>query len=120
MNKKLLKTLTIFLITSFVVASPALANNPPDLPEVFPIIYKAVKIFFGLIAIITAAMVVKGAYMWMVSGGDPQRIKLAQGTLTWAIVGLIFFIMAPFLFDVILRLLGVELPTPDVPGLDLF
>ncbi len=117
MNRKILKTFIVLVVSSFFVASPVLAQNPPELPEVFDIIYRGVKIFFGLISIITAAMVVKGAYMWMISGGDPQRIKLAQGTLTWAIIGLIFFIMAPVIFDVVLRLLGVELPEPTGTGL---
>ena len=90
---------------------------PPELEEIFPIIYNGVKFFFGFIAIIAAAMVVYGAYMWMASGGDPQKTKMAQGVLTWAVIGLIFFMTFWFLFDFILGLFGIQLPTPSDTGL---
>jgi hypothetical protein len=42
-------------------------------------------------------MGVLGAYMWMTSAGDPGKIKQAQGTLTWAIIGLVFFLIIKML-----------------------
>ena len=90
----------------------AFAQPPPQFPEIFPVLYNAIEFFFGFIAIVCAAMVVYGAYMWMFSAGDPQKVKMAQGTLTWAIIGLIFFMMAYIFFDFILLLFGIELPDP--------
>jgi hypothetical protein len=113
MIKKLFfKTLSsLFLVYAFLV-NPVFAEDPPDLPELFPIVYEALKFLFSFMVIVTAAMVVYGAYMWMLSAGDPQKVKQAQGTLTWAIIGLIFFIMVRVFLDFILKLFGVTLPDP--------
>ncbi len=102
---------TVFLY-SLLFVTPLSAQNPPQFPEIFPVIYKAIEFFFGFVAVVCAAMVVYGAYMWMFSGGDPQKVKMAQGTLTWAVIGLIFFMMAYIFFDFILQLFGIELPDP--------
>lgn len=107
------KTLSSFLLLYLFLVSPTFAQEtPPELPEAFPIVYKALEFIFSFMVIVTAAMVVYGAYMWMLSAGDPQKVKQAQGTLTWAIIGLVFFIMVRVFLDFILRLFGVELPDP--------
>ena len=31
---------------------------------------------------------------WIASAGDPSKIKQAQGTLTWAIIGLVFVLVS--------------------------
>lgn len=38
-------------------------------------------------------MVIVGGYMWIVSGGDPARKQQAQGTLTWAVIGLVLLFL---------------------------
>lgn len=110
MYNKIMLTASLFFL---LFSRPIFAQDPPEFPEIIPVIYNAIEFFFGFISIVCAGMVVYGAYMWMFSGGDPQKVKLAQGTLTWAIIGLIFFMVSYFAFDFILRLLGVELPDPS-------
>lgn len=107
-------SLPLFLLL-FVFVPVVFAQEPPQFEQIFPVIYNAIRFFFGFISIIAAAMIVYGAYMWMASGGDPQKTKLAQGVLTWAVVGLIFFMIFIFLMDTILRIFGIELPVPDQP-----
>ena len=53
----------------------------------------------GLLAFI---FVVYVGYMWMISAGDPDKVKRAQGTLTWAIIGLIFTILVGLILKAIL------------------
>ena len=45
-----------------------------------------------------------GGYMWISSSGDPAKIKQAQGTLTWAIIGLLFTILTPSVLKLVLDL----------------
>ncbi len=118
MSKYYYKTIFIVALVFGLFVSPVFANNrPPTLEGIFPVIYNAVEFLFGFISIISAAMVVYGAYMWMSSGGDPQKTKMAQGVLTWAIVGLIFFMILFFFFDSILGFFGISVTAPDGTGL---
>lgn len=56
-------------------------------------IQQVLDVLGALLIVSTLVMGVIGAYMWMTSTGDPGKIKQAQGTLTWAIIGLIFTLM---------------------------
>ncbi len=54
----------------------------------------------GLLAFI---FVVYGGYMWMISAGDPEKIKRSQGVLTWSIIGLVFTILVEIILSAILK-----------------
>lgn len=82
---------------------PIFAQDPPkfdaDLPE--EIFGNIIKISFPIAIIVATIMIIVGGYMWMISAGDPQKIKTAQGTLTWGIIGLIFLGILSFLIEVV-------------------
>jgi len=40
--------------------------------------------------------------MWIMSAGDPDKIKKAQGTLQWSIIGLIFVIIVSLILRAVL------------------
>lgn len=63
---------------------------PPKLDEVGGILANVLDLILPIGGLIALAMIVYGGYMWMLSSGDPGKLKQAQGTLTWAILGLIF------------------------------
>ncbi len=113
MKKVFYKALFSTYLFLGIFASSVLAVDPPELSGIFEVVFYALDFFFVLISVIAVAMIVYGAYMWMSSGGDPQKTKQAQGVLTWAVIGLIFFMTFIFFMDTILGILGVELPTPD-------
>ncbi len=119
MIKNFYKKLITIYLTLGVFASSVFAQEPPRLEGIFPVIYDLITFLFRFISIIAALVVIYGAYMWMSAGGDPQKVKMAQGVLTWSIVGLIFFMMFGFFADFILDLLGVTITPPDTDT-DLF
>ncbi len=91
MNK--LKTiLALFLIGLFSV-SPVSADAPPTLPEISGILDNIMRYVFPIGGLIAVIFVIIGGYMWIVSSGDPSKVKQAQGTLTWAIFGLVFLLV---------------------------
>jgi len=52
--------------------------------------------FDGVTAVLFLAVIVMGvlgSFMWMTSAGEPGKIKQAQGTLTWAVLGFVFFLL---------------------------
>ncbi len=80
-------------------------EEPPELSgamiEKFlnDVVYKYIFPVAGLICFI---FIIKGGYIWMISSGDPEKVKQAMGTLTWSVVGLVFVILARLLIDVIM------------------
>jgi uncharacterized membrane protein len=51
----------------------------------------------GVILAIVFAII--GGYTWMTSAGNPEKIKQAQGTLTWSIIGLVFILIVGLLLQ---------------------
>ncbi len=65
------------------------SGPPPGLGELAPLIDKILGYLFPVAGLIALVFIIQGGYMWIISSGDPSRVKQAQGTLTWAIIGLI-------------------------------
>lgn len=104
MLKKINKT-ALLLSFPFLFVSKVFADEPPKLePETIDKIIDAITTrlvpFAGLLAFI---FVVYGGYMWMISAGDPDKVKRAQGTLQWAVIGLVFTIIASLVIRAILK-----------------
>jgi len=81
-------------------------EEPPRIEEFFrgiDTVYDALVPFAILLAVL---FVVIGGYMWMTSSGEPERVKRAQGTLTWAIIGLIFILIVSLLLNGIVDYVG--------------
>lgn len=55
-----------------------------------------------IVVIIATAMIIYAGYMYMLSQGDPGKIKQAQGTMTWAILGLVFILIARMVMSIVL------------------
>jgi hypothetical protein len=83
-------------------------DEPPQFSIVWDILNRGAGFFIGFIVIAAVAMVIYGGYVWMGSAGDPDRVKSAQGILTWAILGLVFFLIISLVFRFVLGLFGIE------------
>ena len=46
-------------------------------------------------------MIIYGGYLWMTSGGEPDKKQRAQGTLTWSVVGLVFLYLIKMLLSIL-------------------
>ena len=99
-----------FFTLSIPFGLPAAVFAQPRLNEAFDLIYPGILFFFNLGSVIAVTMIIMGGYMWMASGGNPERIVRAQGTLTWAIIGLIVLLTFRLALDPILTFFGVAIP----------
>ncbi|MBI2356722.1 hypothetical protein HYV12_01585 [Candidatus Dojkabacteria bacterium] len=98
--KKIKTALTsLSLAVMALLPRKVLAAAPPRLEEIGGIVDSVSELILPIGGLISLIMIVYGGYMWMLSSGDPGKLKQAQGTLTWAIVGLVFL----FLFRAILK-----------------
>ncbi|MGI6423349.1 MAG: hypothetical protein ACOX0X_01860 [Candidatus Dojkabacteria bacterium] len=97
----------IVLLISKVLASPVYAqrgeSRPPEIGDIFGPIENLFGYIFPVGAIIAVGMIIYGGYMWIISGGDPAKKQLAQGTLTWALLGLIFLFIIKAVLTVVLN-----------------
>ncbi len=78
-----------------------LLTQPPKIEEFFSSIDGMVELFFNVVIIASVLMTIVGGVMMMLSSGDPQKVKQAQGTITWSIFGLIFGLLARVIIGVI-------------------
>jgi len=90
-----------------------------------PATFKALEVIFGnilsvafaLAGFATFVMLIIGGFRYLTSTGDPKATAQARGTLTWAIVGLLFLIGAWFILRLISQFTGIgallqfEIPT---------
>lgn len=75
------------------------AAEPPRIDQIGGILDSVFSKIIPIGGLLTVVMIVYGGYMWMISEGDPGKIKQAQGVLTWAIFGLVFL----FIFSTVLK-----------------
>lgn len=108
-NRMLIHFLQLISLRAYarVGPPPPSFSPPPDPPPIqelpFPTtepprigpMIDAVVFFVGkigpAIGLFAFGMVIYGGYLWIVSGGEPQKKQKAQATLTWSIAGLAFF-----------------------------
>jgi len=55
----------------------------------------------GLIVILLFIMFVIGSLKYLTSGGNPESIKKAQGTLKWALIGTLLFVGSFLILNII-------------------
>lgn len=76
------------------MASPVFAEDPAKIGEIASVLDRVMNIVFPAAGLICVVFIIIGGYMWIASAGDPSKIKQAQGTLTWAIIGLVFVLVS--------------------------
>jgi hypothetical protein len=85
---------TVLTISRYI-ATPVYANpaDPPRIELLFGPLENFLDLLFPIGALLAVGMLIYGGYMWIISGGDPSRKQVAQGTLTWALIGLVFLFL---------------------------
>lgn len=91
----------ITFITYLFVIPSVYAQNPPRFEEIGGILDAFFDKLLPIGGLLAVGMVVYGGYMWMAAGGDSAKIKQAQGTLTWSVLGLVFL----YIFQAVLKII---------------
>lgn len=94
-----------------LLSSPVLAQEdglvaPPEPPKIevlFDALDKIISYIFPIGVLAAVAMVIYGGYLWMTSGGEPDKKQRAQGTLTWSIAGLAFLYLIKMLLSIVVN-----------------
>jgi len=107
----IVNTFVLFAFNSLIFSSNVWADdNPPQLttstngsPTVGGILDSALKILFPIAGVVCVIFLIIGGYMWMTSTGDPEKIKKAQSTLTWALIGLVFIMLCTSILYIVTK-----------------
>jgi len=95
----------LFALGLMTVATPVFAEEPARIGEIANILDKVMDIVFPAAGLICVVFIIIGGYMWIASAGDPAKVKQAQGTLTWAIIGLIFVMVVRLIVGLVINAL---------------
>ena len=112
--KNILKIMvfTILFVAQFVFYFPTLAQaqdepikltnplggssaSPQGMTTVDVIGGKVIQTTMGVLGSITLLVFIAGGFMWLTSGGNPERVQMGTKTMLYAVIG-IFIIFASY------------------------
>lgn len=103
-GKLKLSLISIFLVASFFAGSFALAqiSIPASVGGTFGLgtqnlystVIKAINVFLGFLGVIAISVIAYGGFIWMTSGGSPERINKAKQILISAVIGLVIILLS--------------------------
>ena len=107
--KKLFKNL-LFLFPILLALPVYAEDGPPTLTggdiSLGSIAETVITYLFPLAGLLAVIFIIQGGYMWIISAGDPSKVKQAQGTLTWAVIGLIVILVIFSVLQAILKFMS--------------
>lgn len=69
---------------------------------------RIINLSVGLAFIVLTIMLVVGGIRYLTSGGDPKALSSASTTLTWALLGMFFLVIAWLILLLIKAFTGVD------------
>lgn len=85
-------------------------DEPPGLPEVQILFGRAITAFGVIIFMALTVMLVVAGVRFITSGGEAKPLQQAQQTMTWAILGILFLVLAWLFLLMVARFTG----RPDI------
>jgi hypothetical protein len=68
-----------------------------------------------LAGIVVFIMLIAGGFKLLFSGGNPETVKKATGTITWAVFGLVIMLAIWFIFKFVEEFTGVKITILELP-----
>ncbi|WKZ25091.1 MAG: pilin [Patescibacteria group bacterium] len=81
--------------------------NPLGITSVPVLIGRIIKGALGIVGSLALLMFVYGGFVWMLSGGNSEKVQTGRKTLVWAAIGLAVIFTSFILVDKIISTLGV-------------
>jgi hypothetical protein len=116
MKKKILSILTFLALTTFIVA-PVLAQVPGDLTgtpnsginnvsDIYTRVKTIIQWVYTLFLALAVLFIILAAISYLTAGGDPAKVKKANGKLIYAIVAIVVAILAFSLKSIIVNFIS--------------
>ncbi|MBI4449818.1 hypothetical protein HY634_02060 [Candidatus Uhrbacteria bacterium] len=62
--------------------------NPLPVSDIPSIIGNVLRAGFGILGSIALLMFIYGGFVWLTSGGNPEKITTGKNTMVWAVLGI--------------------------------
>ena len=69
-------------------SSATTLENPLPTSDIPTLLGNVLRALFGVLGSIALLMFIYGGFMWLTSGGVPEKIKKGQDTMVWATLGI--------------------------------
>ncbi|MFH1425912.1 MAG: MMCAP2_0565 family pilin-like conjugal transfer protein [Candidatus Kerfeldbacteria bacterium] len=111
--KHRIETIASTTVVGLFLAMPALAQfsltNPlGNVTDPNEVIANVIRVFLGIVGIISLIIIVYGGFLLLTSGGSPERVKKGRDTLMWAAIGLVVVFASYGITEAIFRAIAGE------------
>ncbi len=100
LNSLAILLILIGIMTLVIVPTMVLAQESPSLPnpinggstnkvDVITIMLRVMQIALAVVDIFALFMFILGGFEFLISAGNPERVKKAKDTLVWATIGIL-------------------------------
>ncbi len=87
------------------------SETPRPLVALEPVFGSVIRLVIGFAGIVFFIMFIVGGFSYLTAGGNPQAVEGAKKTLTYAIMGLVFIVLAYLILTLIKSFTGVDVTT---------
>lgn len=91
--------------------------DPAGLIQLEILFKQIINIFVGLSFIALVIMLFWAGVRFLTSGGEPNAVKAASQTVTWALLGMLFLVIAWLILQLIKTFTGIDITFFDVTRL---
>ncbi len=107
--------ISLYSLTAYAADPPGVYDGVASF-KYFEIIFANIlAIATPLAGIVVFIFVVMGGFKLLFSGGNPENVKKATGTITWAIIGIVIMLSIWFIFRFIEQFTGVTVTELELP-----
>lgn len=101
------------VIADFTIGQPPnsgirAADNPNANNTISAIVTNAIAIIFTIAAVAFVFMIIWGAFEWIISAGDKEKVAKARNRLTNAIIGIVLLALAFVIINTIGQIIGLN------------
>ncbi len=101
----------------YAQCNPSLGNCPAGLQELEDVFKQFISVAVGLGFLVMLIMLVWAGIKYLTSGGEQKEVQQAHYTMTWALLGILFFAIAWLLLLLIQTFTGIEVTTFNIKAL---
>jgi hypothetical protein len=94
--------------TAVVELDNPIGSKEVSQAEILKIAGRVIKGFLGVTGTVALVMFIYGGITWLLSGGNPDKIKKGKDVFVWAVLGLAIIFSSYFIVDFVIRALTAK------------
>lgn len=104
----------LYLLSGFKVLAADAGPSPAGLTQLEGVFSAVISSVVGLAFITLLILLVWSGFKFLMSGGEPKAIASARDTMTWAMLGVVFLVLAWIILQLIHSFTGIDVTVFDL------